>query len=94
MYLTVQHVYCMEEKQISVSLDFKLLDSCHIYDRFASSMPVLQPLPNYVSECTSLEKSVYDTVKNQLENLQNSTFHNQELRKRPVLKLCFKLLKN
>lgn len=46
---------------------FKMLDSCQIYDCFASSMPVLQPLPNDISECISLEKSVYDTVKNQLE---------------------------
>lgn len=94
MYLTVQHVHCKKGKQISVSLDSKLLDSCQIYDRFASSLPVLQPLPNYISGFISLEKSVYDTVKNKLENLQNSSFHNQELHKRPVPKLCFKLLKN
>lgn len=94
MYLTVQHVYCMSGKQTSVSLVLKLLDSCQICDRFASSMPVLQPLPNYLSELISLDKSVLDTVKNQLENPQNSSFHNQELHKRPVPKLCFELLKN
>jgi len=37
----------MKGKQISESLDLKLLNSCQIYDCFASSMPVLQPLPNY-----------------------------------------------
>lgn len=58
MYLTVQHVYCMKGKQISVSVDLKLLDSCQIYDCFSCSMPVLQPLPNYISEFISLEKSV------------------------------------
>lgn len=94
MYLTVQHVYCKNGKQISVSLDLKLLDSCQIYDCFASSLPVLQTLPNYISECISLEKSICDTVKNQLENLQNYFFHNQKVHKRPVTKLCFRLLKN
>lgn len=39
----------MKGKQISESLDLKLWDSCQIYDCFASSMPVLQPLPNCVS---------------------------------------------
>lgn len=65
--LQCNNVYCMKGKQISESLDLKLLDSCQIYDHFASSMPVLQPLPNYVSDCIFLEKSVYDSVKNQLE---------------------------
>lgn len=74
MYHTTKQCILYERKTDCEVYRFKTLDSCQIYDCFASSMPVLQHLPNYISQCISLEKSFYDSLKNQLEKLTQLIF--------------------
>lgn len=74
MYHTTKQCIRYERKTDREVYRFKTLDSCRIYDCFASSMPVLQPLPNYISQCISLKKSFYDSLKNQLEKLTQLIF--------------------
>lgn len=65
---------CMKGKQISGSLDLKLLGQLSNLRLFCHGMPVVQPLPNYISQRTSTGKLIYDSLKIHLEKLTQLMF--------------------